>query len=103
MDDFLKDKPKNKLKAKQRRKCLEGWQEKALHGQRPSRCDGMEVSSWKLLKKGWMKKNTEDLLMAAQDQALPTRNYKVTIMKEEGSKKCGMCGERDETVMHIIS
>ena len=41
--------------------------------------------------------------MAAQDQALPTRNYKVTIMKEEGSKKCRMCGERDETVMHIIS
>ena len=103
MDDFLKDKPKNELKAEQRQKRLDGWKEKALHGQYPSRCDSMEVSSWQWLKKGWMKKETEGLLMAAQDQALPTRNYKVTIMKEEGSKKCRMCGERDETVMHIIS
>jgi hypothetical protein len=50
-----------------------------------------------------MRKETEGLLMAAQDQALPTTNYKVAIMKEEGSKSCRMCGERDETVMHLIS
>jgi hypothetical protein len=50
-----------------------------------------------------MKKETEGLLLAAQDQALLTRNYQVSVMKEAGSKKCRMCGARDETVMHILS
>ena len=41
--------------------------------------------------------------MAAQDQALATRNYKFTILKEQNTKKCRMCNERGETVMHILS
>ena len=41
-------------------------------------------------------KETEGMLLAAQDQALPTRNYMVTIMKKQGSEKCRMCGARDE-------
>jgi len=56
----------------------------------------MKTCSWKWLKSGWLKKETEGLLLAAQDQALPTRNYKVAIMKEQGSKKCRMCNARDE-------
>jgi len=63
----------------------------------------MKTCSWKWLKYGWLKKETEGLLLAAQDQALPTRNYKVVIMKEQGSKKCRMCNARDKTVMHILS
>jgi len=52
----------------------------------------------------WLdEKETEELLLAAQDKALPTRNYKVAIMKEQGSKKRRMCNARDETVMHILS
>ena len=30
---------------------------------------------------GWLKRETEVLQMAAQDEALPARNYKVKIMK----------------------
>ena len=41
--------------------------------------------------------------MAAQDQTLATKDYRDTILKQQGSKKCGMCNERDETVMHILS
>ena len=55
------------------------------------------------MKAGWLKKEAEGLLLTAQDQALPTRNYKVMIMNEKGSKMCWMCGARDETVMHILS
>ena len=103
MNDFLRDKTKAELKKEQSRGRMDGWKDKPLHGQYPTKSDTLEISSWEWLKNGWMKKETEGLLLAAQDQALPTRNYKVTIMKEEGSKKCRMCGERDETVMHLIS
>ena len=41
--------------------------------------------------------------MAAQDQALHTRNYKVKNLKEEGNGLCRMCGKRSETVMPIPS
>ena len=41
--------------------------------------------------------------MAAQDKKLATKTYRVTILKQQGSKKCRMCNERDETVMHILS
>lgn len=58
------------------------WKEKPLHGQYPIRKEGM--------------------LMAAQDQALPTRTVKVKIMKESGTSKCRMCGAREETVKHSI-
>ena len=63
----------------------------------------MDISWWSWIKTRYLKKDTEGLLMAAQDQALPTRNYKVNIMKEGGTVKCRMCGERDETIMHILS
>ena len=41
--------------------------------------------------------------MAAQDPTLATKAYRVTILKQQGYKKCGMGNERDETVMHIFS
>ena len=96
---------KTKIEAKQdnKTKRMEGWKDKVLHGQYPKRTGALEVSSWDWLKRGWMKKETEGMLMAAQDQALPTRNYKVRVMKEQGSSKCRMCGQRDETIMHILS
>jgi hypothetical protein len=68
-----------------------------------SKTEELEISSWKWLTTGWMKKETEGLLLAAQDQALLRRDYQVLVMKEAGSKKCRMCGARDETVMHILS
>jgi len=43
----------------------------------------MKTYLCKWLKSGWLKKETEGLLLPAQDQALPTRNYKVAIMKEQ--------------------
>ena len=41
--------------------------------------------------------------MTEQDQTLVTKAYRDTILKQQGSKKCKMCNERDETVMHILS
>jgi len=63
----------------------------------------MKAFSWNWLKYGWLKKETEGLLTAAQDQLFTTRNYKVAMMREQGSKKCGMCNARDKTSMHVLS
>ena len=49
-----------------------------------------------------MKKETEGLLIAAQDQALRTNVIKTRIDKSHGDNKCRMCKEADETVTHII-
>lgn len=58
---------------------------------------------WSWPKTGWIKKETEGILSAAQDQALPTRNYKAVKMGESGTKKCRMCRYRDHTPIHILS
>lgn len=100
---FVKDKSKTELKNEQVKEREKKWTEKPLHGQYPVKVKEAETNSWRWLETGWMKRETEGLLMAAQDQALPTRNYKVKIMKEQGTSMCRMCGKRDETVMHILS
>ena len=53
--------------------------------------------------KGSLKKKTEGMIMAAQDQALRTNSIKRIIDKQNVSAKCRMCGESDETVSHIVS
>ena len=60
-------------------------------------------NSWLWLRKGYLKKETEGLLLAAQDQALRTRWIMKNIDKEDVQDKCRLCGERDETVAHIVS
>ena len=82
---------------------LDGWRDKPLHGQDPSWTDEKGVSCWRWLQTGYLKKEAERLLKAAQYQALATKAYKVTILKQQRSKKCKMCNERDGTVMHILS
>ena len=71
---------------------VDEWKEKALHGQYPKKVEEMEIQSWNWLRPGWLKKETKGLLLAAQDQALPTGSYKMAAMKEQGSKKCRMKG-----------
>ena len=59
--------------------------------------------SWEWLRKSGLKRETEGLLMAAQEQAIRTRNIRKVIDKEKISGKCRMCGAREETVAHIVS
>ena len=48
-----------------------------------------------------MKKETDSLQTAAQDQALHTNYSKNKIDKLDVSPMCRMCGEREKTVSHI--
>ena len=40
---------------------------------------------------------------AAQDNAIRTNHIKARIDKTQQNSKCGLCGDRDETINHIIS
>ena len=50
-----------------------------------------------------LKKETEGLTLAAQEQALRVNRIKRMVDKQDCSTKCGVCDERDETIAHIVS
>ena len=50
-----------------------------------------------------LKGETEGLLVAAQDQAINTRNYQKVICGQQVESKCRMCSQHEETVDHIVS
>ena len=55
------------------------------------------------LRKWNLKRETESLLIAAQDNAIRTNHIKARIDKMQQNCKCRLCGDRDETINHIIS
>ena len=59
--------------------------------------------SWNWLSKGDLKRETESLLMAAQEQALNTNSIKKSIYGISSTDKCRLCGSATESVTHIIS
>ena len=50
-----------------------------------------------------LKGETEGLLVAAQDQAISTRNYQKVICGQQVDSKCRMCSQHEEAVDHIVS
>ena len=54
-------------------------------------------------KKDIWKKETEGLIMAAQDQSLRTKWVKHYIDRTTASPKCRICGKMNENVSHIVS
>ena len=58
--------------------------------------------SWRCLVQRDLKIQTEATISAAQEQALRTNYTKNKIDKALENVLCRMCGERGETVQHII-
>ena len=52
---------------------------------------------------GTLKRETESLIFAAQEQAIRTNVIKGKIDKSQEQTKCRMCGRADETINHILS
>ncbi len=50
-----------------------------------------------------LKRETESLLIAAQDNAIRTNHIKARIDKTQQNNKCRLCDDRDEMINHIIS
>ena len=59
--------------------------------------------TWTWLRKGNFKRETESLLIAAQNNAIRTNHIKVRIDKMQQNSKCRLCGDRDKTINHIIN
>ena len=55
------------------------------------------------LKRGYLKRRTEALIMAAQEQATRTNNIKAKIDKTQEDSKCRTCGKAEECVNHVLS
>ena len=53
--------------------------------------------------KGYLKKETEGLIFAAQEQTLRTNWIRKNVDGQEISEKCKTYGERDESVTHLIA
>ena len=95
---------KGKTKNDIREEKLENYKQKTLHGKFYTNTqEGRDDCTWTWLCKGDLKKETEGMLMAAQDQALRTRYIRKIIDKEDICSKCRMCNEREETIAHILS
>ena len=57
--------------------------------------------TWTWLRNGNTKRETESLLIAAQNNAIKTNHIKARIDKTQQNSKCRLCGDRDETTNHI--
>ena len=55
------------------------------------------------MKKGYLKKETESNIVAAQDKALYTRNLRDVVSRENVESICRACGAADKTVARIFS
>ena len=59
--------------------------------------------TWTWLRKGNFNGETESLLIDVQNNAIRTNHIKPRIDKTQKNDKCWLCGQRDETINHIIS
>ena len=103
---ILGDQEENVAERKQRNKekRKEQWKEKVLHGKFLRDTEEVrDAETWGWMRKGYLKKETEGMIIAAQDQALRTNWIKKNIDKQNISEKCRMCGQRDESVNHIVA
>ena len=91
-------------KKRMREEKLNTWNDSALHGQFIRQTKEIaDPQSWTWVKNGFLKRETEGMIFAAQEQALRTNVIKSAIDKQNVSPKCRLCGMFDETGMHIVS
>ena len=62
-----------------------------------------EKGRWLWLRSMGIKRESESLIMAAQEQAIRTNVIKAKIDNTQEESKCRMCGRVDETVNHVLS
>ena len=80
------------------------WEGKQLYGRLKRLINNISHTKTKTWLRKWNpKRETESLLIAAQDNAIRTNHIKARIDKTQRNSKCRLCGDRDETINHIIS
>ena len=66
-------------------------------------CAPVCAPTWYWLRKADLKVETEDMLCAAQEQAIGTNYVEHKIEKTAQSPLCRMCDYKSETISHIVS
>ena len=80
------------------------WEEKQPCGRfKRLKSDTSHEKTWTWLRKRNLKRETESLRIAAQNNAIRTNHIKARIDKTQQNSNCRLCGDRDETINHIIS
>ena len=77
-----------------------------MHWQLPRNFDEKLVDieqSYRWLKSGDIKGETESKIVAAQGQAINTNYFKNKFLKEEIESKCRLCKQHEETIDHLTS
>ena len=92
------------MKRSKKRKRLEDWEEKVLHGQYLRQTKEVRSDQyWTWLQNGDLKRETESLIVAAQNQSIRTNLVKAKIDKSQGDSLCRVCRKVDARIDHIVS
>ena len=96
------DKEKKKINNETVR--LDRWTTKVMHGQYRRQITTIaDPSSWQWLQQQDLKKETESLIIAAQDQAIRTNYIKHIVDKSIASPLCRLCRSSSETIDHVLN
>ena len=92
------------LKRSKKEKRLEDWEEKVLHGQYLRQTKEVRSDQcWAWLQNGDLKKETESIILATQNQSIRTNLVQAKIEKSQGDSLCRVCRKVDESIGHSVS
>ena len=94
----------NEFKRKSRQEREANWKEKVMRGQFLRQTEDVTIrGQWLWQQEGSLKRETETLIMAAQEQAVRTNLVKAKIDKTQEDSTCRMCGKAEESINHLLS
>ena len=92
------------LKKANEEKRLQDWEEKALQGQYLRQTKEVRSEqSWVWLQNGDLKRETESVIVAAQNQSIRTNLVKAKILKNQKDTLYTLCKKADESIDHVVS
>ena len=92
------------LKKAKKENRLQDWMEKALHGQYLRYTKKVRnEQSWVWFQNGDLKRETESLVITAQNQSIRTNLIKAKIDKNQKDTLCSLCKKADESIDHVVS
>ena len=90
------------LKERRRNERSNVLKQKKLHGQFFNQIDITGEEKWLWLGDGSIKRETESIIMAVQEQAIMINTIKTKINKTQAESKCRLYGKVDEKVKHLV-
>ena len=92
------------LKKAKKEKRLQDWEEKSLNGQHLRQTKEVRSEqSWVWLQNGDLKRETESLIVAAQNQSIRTNLVKAKIDKSQKDMLYRLYKKADESIDHVVS